>query len=184
MLSACHAIGRGGVALVASSKVTQLKPQFQEQIGFLFEFLRRRTSHLQYVMLATDGAAAAERAADFAAVLAVRYGARVTVLHTVPPVPDFLGEPYFSQKLDKTLGDARALVDDVAKRMRAQGIADVDVEVVEGPGASAFLDMAETRAPDLLVVGTRGLSAWKGLVRGSVSQIVTQHAACPVLVIK
>jgi nucleotide-binding universal stress UspA family protein len=44
--------------------------------------------------------------------------------------------------------------------------------------------MAETRAPDLLVVGTRGLSAWKGLVRGSVSQVVTQHAACPVLVIK
>ena len=33
-------------------------------------------------------------------------------------------------------------------------------------------------------VGTRGLSAWKGLVRGSVSQVVTQHAACPVLVIK
>ena len=36
----------------------------------------------QYVMLATDGSAAAERAADFAAALATRYGARVTVLHT------------------------------------------------------------------------------------------------------
>jgi nucleotide-binding universal stress UspA family protein len=139
---------------------------------------------LQYMMLATDGSAAAERAADFAAALAARYGARVTVLHTVPPVPDFLGEPNYSQKLEKTLGDARALVGDVAKRLRARGIANVDAEIVEGPAASAILDMAETRAPDLLVVGTRGLSAWKGLVRGSVSQIVTQHAACPVLVIK
>ena len=139
---------------------------------------------LQYVMLATDGSAPAERAADFAAALATRYGARVTVLHTFPPVPDFLGEPNYSQRLDKTLGEARSLADDVAKRLRAQGIADVDTEVVEGPAASAILDMAESRAPDLLVVGARGLSGWKGLVRGSVSQAVTQGAACPVLVIK
>jgi nucleotide-binding universal stress UspA family protein len=139
---------------------------------------------LQYVMLATDGSAAAQRAADFAAALAARYGARVTVLHTFPPVPNFLGEPTYSQTLDKTLGEAQALVGDVAKRLRAQGITHVDAEVVEGPAASAILDMAESRAPDLLVVGARGLSAWKGLVRGSVSQAVTQGAACPVLVIK
>ena len=76
------------------------------------------------------------------------------------------------------------MVGDVAKRLRAQGIDDVDAEVVEGPAASAILDMAETRAPDLLVVGARGQSVWKSLVRGSVSQAVTQGAACPVLVIK
>jgi nucleotide-binding universal stress UspA family protein len=111
---------------------------------------------LQYVMLAIDGSAAAERAADFAAALAVRYGARVTVLHTVPPVVDFLGEPNYSQKLDKTLGDARALIGDVAKRLRAQGIADVDAEIVEGPAASAILDMAETRAPICLWSGREG----------------------------
>ena len=139
---------------------------------------------LQYVMLATDGSAAAERAADFATTLAARYGARVTVLHTFPPVPNFLGEPNYSQRLDKTLGEARALVGDVAKRLRAQGITNVDAEVVEGPAASTILDMAETRAPYLLVVGARGQSVWKGLVRGSVSQAVAQGAACPVLVIK
>ena len=139
---------------------------------------------LQYVMLATDGSAAAERAADFAAALAARYGARVTVIHTFPPVPDFLGEPNYSQTLDKTLGEAQALVGDVAKRLREQGIDDVDAEVVEGPAASAILDIAESRAPDLLVVGARGLSTWKGLVCGSVSPAVTQGAVCPVLVIK
>jgi nucleotide-binding universal stress UspA family protein len=139
---------------------------------------------LQYVMLATDGSPAAERAADFAAALAAPYGARVTVLHTVPPVPDFLGEPNYSQRRDKTLGEARALVDDVAERLRARGIDSVDAEIVEGSAATAILDLAETRAPDLLVVGTRGRSAWKGLMRGSVSQAVAQRAACPVLVIK
>jgi nucleotide-binding universal stress UspA family protein len=64
-----------------------------------------------------------------------------------------LGEPNYSQRLDKTLGEAQALVGDMAKRLRTQGIADVDAKVVEGPAASAILDMAESRAPDLLVVG-------------------------------
>jgi nucleotide-binding universal stress UspA family protein len=139
---------------------------------------------LQHVMLATDGTAAAERAADYAATLAARYGAKVTVLYTFPPVPGFLGEPNYSQRLDKALGEARSLVGDVAKRLRARGIADVDAEVVEGSAATAILNMAETRTPDLLVVGARGLNAWKSLVRGSVSQAVTQRAACPVLVVK
>ena len=53
---------------------------------------------LQYVMLATDGSAAAERAADFAAALAARYGARVTVLHTFPPVPDFWANPTIARR--------------------------------------------------------------------------------------
>jgi len=84
-------------------------------------------------------------------------------------VPDFLGEPNYSQSLDKTLGEAQALVGDVAKRLRTQGIDDVDAEVVEGPAASAILNMAETRSPNLLVAGARGLNAWERLVRGSVS---------------
>jgi nucleotide-binding universal stress UspA family protein len=139
---------------------------------------------LQHVILATDGSAAAERAADYATTLAARYGAKVTVLHTFPPVPGFLGEPNYSQRLDKALGEARSLVGDVATRLRARGIADVDAEVVEGPATTAILNMVETRTPDLLVVGARGLNAWKRLVRGSVSQAVTQRAVCPVLVVK
>ena len=63
---------------------------------------------LQHEMLATDGSAAAERAADFAAALAARYGAKVTVLHTFPAVPGFLGEPNYSQRLEKALGEARS----------------------------------------------------------------------------
>ena len=37
---------------------------------------------IQHILLATDGSAPAERAADFAASLAKRYGAKLTVLHS------------------------------------------------------------------------------------------------------
>lgn len=139
---------------------------------------------IQSILYATDGSAPAERAGDFVASLAVRYGAKVTVLHAYTPVPGYLGEPNYSRTLYKTLEEAEALVADVARRLRELGVAEVETEVVEGPAADAILNVAEVRKPDLIVVGARGLGTWRGLILGSVSMAVTQRAECPVLVVK
>jgi nucleotide-binding universal stress UspA family protein len=60
----------------------------------------------------------------------------------------------------------------------------VEIEelVSEGPAAAALLAVADDA--DMLVVGSRGLGGFKGLLLGSVSQQVTQHALCPVVVIR
>jgi len=57
----------------------------------------------------------------------------------------------------------------------------VEPLVVEDTPARALLDVAGPR--DLLVVGSRGLGGFKGLVLGSVSQQVVHHAPCPVVVV-
>ena len=62
--------------------------------------------------------------------------------------------------------------------------ADVDVvrSVVVGTPASALI--AASAAADLLVVGSRGLGGFRGLLLGSVSQQCAYHAGCPVVIVR
>ena len=53
--------------------------------------------------------------------------------------------------------------------------------VVGGAPAGALLAAAE--GADLLVVGARGAGGFKGLLLGSISHYVANHARCPVVVI-
>ncbi len=139
---------------------------------------------IKHILLATDGSAAAERAADMAASLAIRYDAKLTVLHAYHPVPVFLGEPHYSQAVERTLEGSTRLVEGVSKRLRELGVKEVVTELIEGTAADAILGMVETRKPDLVVIGSRGLGTWQGAFLGSVSMSVTQRAPCPVLVVK
>lgn len=58
----------------------------------------------------------------------------------------------------------------------------IERRVVEGAPATVLID--ESRLADLLVVGSRGLGGFTGLLLGSVSQQCAHHAACPVVIVR
>jgi nucleotide-binding universal stress UspA family protein len=57
----------------------------------------------------------------------------------------------------------------------------VERRVVEGAPAAVLVD--ESRNADLLIVGSRGLGGFAGLLLGSVSQQCAHHASCPVVIV-
>jgi nucleotide-binding universal stress UspA family protein len=65
------------------------------------------------------------------------------------------------------------------------GAADSGVEVttVVHEGQAADVICAEAKGADLLVVGSRGLGGFRGLLLGSVSQQCAHFAPCPVLIV-
>ena len=63
-------------------------------------------------------------------------------------------------------------------------VANITLELREAPEAEAILEAAGRRQCDLIVMGTRGLGRLAGLLLGSVSQKVVQHAQCPVLLVR
>jgi nucleotide-binding universal stress UspA family protein len=70
--------------------------------------------------------------------------------------------------VDATLGEDATLVH--------------EVETAHGGAARSLLEFV--REDDLLVLGSRGRGGFRGLLLGSVSQQVAEHAACPVIVVR
>jgi nucleotide-binding universal stress UspA family protein len=77
---------------------------------------------------------------------------------------------------------ARELLDSFVAEIAAEqeGVV-VRQAVLSGPAAEALV--AAARDAELLVVGSRGLGGFKGLLLGSVSNQCVQHASCPVVVV-
>jgi nucleotide-binding universal stress UspA family protein len=62
------------------------------------------------------------------------------------------------------------------------GDVEIDRRVIGGPPAAVLVD--ESRDAELLVVGSRGLGGFSGLLLGSVSQQCAHHADCPVVIVR
>lgn len=68
-------------------------------------------------------------------------------------------------------------------RLRTKGLhAEVKLEL--GSPTEMFLKYAETYAPNLIIIGAKGLRATRGILMGGVAQQVVEYAACPVLVVR
>jgi len=78
---------------------------------------------------------------------------------------------------------ARAILDQsVAAAFDGEPPVDLQADLVYGPAAPTLVE--ESRTASMLVVGSRGLGGFRGMLLGSVSQTCVQHAHCPVLVIR
>lgn len=75
-----------------------------------------------------------------------------------------------------------SLTEALEEALGAEVAAAVSKVVVIGNPAQALLDRAQ--GADLLVVGARGHTGLKATLLGSVSLHVTQHAPCPVTVVR
>lgn len=144
------------------------------------------TTEKPLIVVGNDGSKASEPALRWALHHAHAVGGRLQVVRgwtlATAPRPE-----------SQTIGYVPPLEDfeaAVIKDLRAHCAAavaeypDLEVEYVaeRGPAANALLDRA-THA-DLVVVGARGLGGFRGLALGSVSDQVTRHAACPVVVVR
>ena len=65
-----------------------------------------------------------------------------------------------------------------------QGVEDAVCRIEDGDPAHEILECANRENADLIVVGSRGIGDLKGLLMGSVSHKVSQHAKCSCVIVK
>ncbi|QOC92862.1 universal stress protein [Micromonospora craniellae] len=87
------------------------------------------------------------------------------------------------QARDAALAEGRAELDEALRRWQER-FPDVEISVQTATAAPAALLIDSSRQAQLVVVGTRGRGGLRGMLLGSVSQQLIQHAHCPVAVVR
>jgi nucleotide-binding universal stress UspA family protein len=143
------------------------------------------------ILVAVDGSPAATRALTLGADIALRYGARLHVVHvmTEVSVPEGFEEFARIERLDPPLwAELGRVGDEILAAARAdataKGVRDVRTLVLTGDPAEQLLRYAHDHGVDLIVLGRRGLGRVQGLLMGSVSVKVSSLAECPVVTVK
>lgn len=135
------------------------------------------------ILWATDGSDEADRALVYAVELAQHDHAQLHVVHIVEKL---VGGRATGQPLQINEDDLVAKVEAQTKQITVEHGVDASLHVVAeitGHVAARVAEIADETNADLVVVGTRGRSALRGLLLGSVTQGLLHTARCPVLAV-
>ncbi|WP_047152155.1 universal stress protein [Aneurinibacillus tyrosinisolvens] len=144
------------------------------------------------IIAAIDGSEMSEKATEAAILMAKEQGGQVTLLHVMKDVvipPYAMGDmAYVTREYDEDINeairkDAEELLNKGKAKAEADGLA-VTTVLRKGDAAREIINYTKENRTDLIVIGSRGLGAFKEIMLGSVSHKVSQLADCPVLIIK
>ncbi len=136
-----------------------------------------------HILIAVDGSPHSDKALTCARGMAEAFGARLMLVHVYPQTSDLLGYKDFERLVSRRQAAGQEVIDAARGQLGETGL-QIHENLLEGPEAEAILTAATTHGADLIVMGTRGLGSFEGLLFGSVSRKVTHLAACPVLLIR
>ncbi|MEM7594969.1 MAG: universal stress protein [Cyanobacteria bacterium P01_A01_bin.83] len=92
-------------------------------------------------------------------------------------------EGLFQQKFDEYEQQQEKLLSSLTQKAIAAGV-DTEYTLLNGIPGWEICELANTWSADLILVGSRGLKGLKEMFLGSVSNYVTHHAPCSVLLVR
>lgn len=141
----------------------------------------------QRIAVAVDGSEHGNAALDVAIDLALKYGSELEILAVAPLQPVLVapGEPFVGTPIPLTdMPRYQHIVEAAVALAEKAGLKAVTGVSTDGVVVDELLAQLEEHPADLLVVGSRGLSAGRRLLLGSISTAMVNHAPCPVLVVR
>jgi nucleotide-binding universal stress UspA family protein len=135
------------------------------------------------ILVAVGGGDASLEPARVAGRLAAEMGAQLVIVNVRHDPPHVLGEPFYSESLERRLQDTEHMLLNARRVAQEQRATVASVETIEGSAAEAIVRMAEHGGFTLIVVGTRGRNRLESALLGSVSASVAAHSRVPVLIV-
>jgi nucleotide-binding universal stress UspA family protein len=141
------------------------------------------------ILVPIDGSKHSMMAAAHAVDIAEKYHAAVTLLHVInisqlTGLDIMQGPPLITEGMSDKLNEAgQAIIAETLKSLPPHGVT-INTELVWGSPEAVIISRVKSEPYDLVVIGSRGLSALSGLLLGSVSSRVVHRAPCPVMLVK
>ena len=130
-----------------------------------------------------------EKILAYAVSLGKAWGAELTVIHVIDPgrgVPGGRVKEKEREREEEAKRQAEVLLlNTIDPLIRKEGI-NIKKEVIEESDTveKAIIDYAKTNNIDVIVIGTKGMTAVEEYFFGSVANAVIHHAHCPVFAIR
>jgi nucleotide-binding universal stress UspA family protein len=139
---------------------------------------------MKRILVAVDGSEASLKAARMAADIALRFGAKLTLVHVVPKL--LLPPDVYGLTLAEVEQEHRAYADRLLERavssLDATGL-EVSTSVLYGSPAEAIAEEGAAQDVGMIVVGSRGHGAVARVFLGSTSDRLVHISTRPVLVV-
>ena len=135
------------------------------------------------ILVAVDCSKHSDAAFDVAMDIAQKYGSQVFVLHVFQggSGSGTLVSPGFEDDL-RSIG--QQILDSYEAKVKERRLQNVRMLLQKGDAAKRIMKTASEVKCGLILMGSRGRGGFEELLLGSVSHKVTNHADCPVLVVK
>ncbi len=131
-----------------------------------------------------DGSEHSMRALENAIQISKKFNGKITLIHVCSEVwPIGMHAASIEQCIEAGRKAGGGILADGEKRVKAEGV-QVETLLREGHIVEEILKAAREGDFNLIVMGARGISRIKEILMGSVSDGVTRHAPCPVLLVK
>ncbi|MDA3786994.1 MAG: universal stress protein [Desulfobacula sp.] len=139
--------------------------------------------NIKKILNPVDGSEHSIRSTQYAVELAKLLNAKIILMHCHARFPIVLSEPYFQQAINEISKGSEELVAPFIKMLENAEV-EFDVLILEGAPGNKIPEVARIEKIDLIVMGSRGVTDFTGLLLGSVAHQVLNKSGCPVFITK
>ncbi len=139
--------------------------------------------NIKQILNPVDGSQHSIRSTRYAIDLAKLLNAKIILMNCHERFPIVLAEPYFQQAINEISKASEELVEPFIKILEKAEV-EFDVRILEGAPGNKIPEVAKIEKIDLIVMGSRGVTDFTGLLLGSVAHQVLHKSDCPVFITK
>ena len=136
---------------------------------------------INHIIVPVDLEEHTEKLIEYAAYIAGKLDAKLTIIHVVEPFPAIgdieLGMATIQEYTQNRIRHAQNFLDTLAKPYP-----DCEKKILQGEIVDEIVDYAKEKETEIIVIGTHGNKGIEKLLLGSVAERVVKAAHCPTLV--